>query len=478
MKQGEKANTQKTVCGVGYNNMPFGWAKLNEENGRIYQVWSSMIKRCYSEKSLAHSPAYAKCIVCDEWLLLSNFVKDVKELDGYDKWLENKGKYALDKDIKIGRENIYSPKHCSFVTHEENTRERNSSGQFSVSPNPIVAFNEDTGEIISFKTMRDVERHDGEFSRGGVKHALDNGFKKYKGYRWFRESNYQEYINKTLGVINCREVRQRLIESLKEELLLLPTEPKLVIVQVEGDKASDVYVRNKEKLCGELGIKSEIIKLKSSIRQEEVESIVSSLSLDEEVHGIMLQLPIPQSLDAQKIIDLIPYYKDVDALSTYSQGLMFTGQIDKGMQPCTPQGVMYLLQHLEYDVTGKNICVIGRSQLFGKSMAQLLEQKNATVTLCHSYTNNLRDITKNSDCVIVGIGQPKMIDSSYFNGNTSVVIDVGMSFVDGKLVGDVDTDSIMGCVKHFTKTPNGTGQLTVPLLLSNTIKAYKIQKQA
>lgn len=466
-----------TVCGVAYNDMPKGWAATSEENTRIYQVWASMIKRCYSDKSLAHSPSYKDCTVCDRWLVFSNFVEDVKQLEGYQEWLNNKGQYSLDKDIKLGRCKTYSPEHCCFVEKKENTRERNAFGRFSTLPKSIVALNEETGEKLVFETERDVERHEQGFSRGGVKHVLNNGFKRYRNFRWFTEDVYMSYSNKTLGVVNCKEIRQELIKNIKEELANIKTAPKLAIVQVEGDAASSIYVKNKEKLCAEVGIGSVVVKLDNNISQEDLESTISQLSNDHTIHGVMLQLPLPQRLNAQKAIDLIPYYKDVDALTTVSQGMLFTGQVDKGLQPCTPLGVMYLLQHLKYDVKGKNVCVIGRSQLFGKPMAQLLEQNNATVTLCHSHTSNLKEIVQNCDCVISATGQPKMLDKSYFNGKTKVAIDVGMSLVDGKLIGDVNTDSIMGCVEYYTKTPNGTGQLTVPMLLINTIKAYKLQQR-
>ena len=423
-----------------------------------------------------HSPSYKDCEVCDRWLTFSNFVEDVKQLEGYQAWLNNIGQYSLDKDIKLGRCKIYSPEHCSFVTKQENTRERNSLGQFSVLPKAIVAPNDDTGETLFFETGRDIERHEQGFSRGGVRNVLNNGLKRYRGYRWFTEEVYKEYNNKTLGAINCKEVREELIDNIKKELADVQIAPKLAIVQVEGDSASDIYVKNKEKLCAEVGIESIVVKLNNDVSQEELEAAVSQLSNDKTVHGVMVQLPLPQDLDAQKAIDLIPYYKDVDALTTISQGLLFTGQIDRGLQPCTPLGVMSLLRHMKYDIKGKNICVIGRSQLFGKSMAQLLEQSNATVTLCHSHTSNLREVVQKSDCVISATGCPKMIDKSYFNGTTKVAIDVGMSLVDGKLTGDIDTDSIMGCVEYYTKTPNGTGQLTVPMLLSNTVKAYKLQQ--
>ena len=463
------------VCGVGVNDMPNGWTASNEENGRIYQVWTSMIKRCYSNHQRYKS--YENCEVCEEWKRLSKFVVDVKTLENYDKWLSGEEPYSLDKDIKSGRCNLYSIDHCMFVTRLENTKERNEKGQFAAPPKPLVAYDEVTGKKIEFKTEREVLLHEEKFSRGGVKPTVDNGFKTYRGYRWFTKENFDKYIDKTLGVIDCKKVKETITEEIKREIENLPSKPTLAIVQVIGDDASNIYVRNKESLCNTLGINSIVVKLEKETTQEEVEKTIVELSNDAEVNGIMLQLPLPSHLNAQQIIDLIPHYKDVDALTTTSQGLLFTGQLDKGMQPCTPLGVLKIFESLNYDLEGKNICVIGRSQLFGNAMSQLLMRKNATVTLCHSKTKNLKEITANSDCVISAIGNPLMLDSSYFSKKTEMVIDVGISLVNEKMKGDVNTDDIIGKVPLYTTTPGGTGQITVPMLLLNTVKAYKMQKE-
>lgn len=465
---------KKTVCGIGINDMPRGWSKASNENERLYQLWSSMLKRCYSGHE--NYVAYEDCVVCEEWQTLSNFVREIKNVDNYDKWLNNKGQYSLDKDIKRGRCKIYSPEHCMFVTTIMNTLERNENGQFSAQPKPIIAYNENTGKIIEFKTERDVEDHEEQFSRGGVRPSINNGFKTYRDYRWFTKDAFEKFMNRTLGVIDCKSVKNEIIEEIKQELKEIKEMPTLAIVQVLGDKASDIYVKNKEKLCNELGIHSVVIKMTEDITQKELEESIAELASDSDVHGIMLQLPLPKHLDSQKAIDMIPYLKDVDALSTKSQGLIFTGQLEKGLQPCTPLGVLKILDSINYDVQGKNICVVGRSQLFGNTMSQLLMRKNATVTLAHSKTENLKEITKNSDCVISAIGVSLLLDSSYFSKKTEVVIDVGMSLVDGKLKGDVNTNDIIGKVPLYTITPNGTGQTTVPMLLLNTVKAYKLQR--
>lgn len=283
-----------------------------------------------------------------------------------------------------------------------------------------------------------------------------------------------------MELINCVAIRDKIVERMKEEVATLPTAPTLAIIQVEGDKSSDVYVRNKEKLCEEVGINSIVMKLSNDTSQELLEHYVKELSGDKDIHGVMIQLPLPKHLNAQKAIDLIPAYKDVDGLTTTSQGLVFTNQLNEALIPCTPQGVMEIFKEMGYDLTGKNAVVVGRSQLFGNVMAQLLMRKNATVTLCHSYTSDLKEITKRADVVVSAIGQPLFLNEAFFE-DCDMAIDVGISVVESsvgrKLYGDIDINRLGENVKYATPTPRGTGVLTVAMLLKNTIKAYHLQNK-
>ena len=281
-------------------------------------------------------------------------------------------------------------------------------------------------------------------------------------------------------LINCVAIRDKIVERMKEEVATLPTAPTLAIIQVEGDKSSDVYVRNKEKLCEEVGINSIVMKLSNDTSQELLEHYVKELSGDKDIHGVMIQLPLPKHLNAQKAIDLFSAYKDVDGLTTISQGLVFTNQLNEALIPCTPQGVMEIFKEMGYDLTGKNAVVVGRSQLFGNVMAQLLMRKNATVTLCHSYTSDLKEITKRADVVVSAIGQPLFFNEDFFE-DCDMAIDVGINVVESsvgrKLYGDIDINRLGENVKYATPTPRGTGILTVAMLLKNTIKAYHLQNK-
>lgn len=280
-----------------------------------------------------------------------------------------------------------------------------------------------------------------------------------------------------MRLINCISIKNRMIEEMKEELADLQ-EVHLCIVQVEGDKSSDVYVNNKIELCYEVGMCSTLVKLSKNVTQKELEETVVKLSNNDRINGLMIQLPLPGHLDAQRAIDLIPPHKDVDGLTTTTQGKIFTNQLDDTLIPCTVEAVLRILEDESFDLQGKKVTVVGRSQLFGNTMAQLLMRKNATVTMCHSHTSDLKKETRQADLVITAIGSPLFFDQSYFD-KAKMVIDVGVNVVevDGKrkIYGDVDYKNVEGCVQAITPVPGGVGVLTVANLLKNTIKAYKLQ---
>ena len=227
----------------------------------------------------------------------------------------------------------------------------------------------------------------------------------------------------------------------------------LAVVLVGSDPASSVYVRNKIKACEEVGIKSLSYYLPEETKESELEELILSLSKDEKVNGILVQLPLPKHINEDKILSLIPVEKDVDGFSAESSGNLMLGK--KCLAPCTPNGV-------------KNAVIIGRSNIVGKPMAMLLLQENATVTICHSKTKNLAEVVSNADIVVVAIGRPKFLKPEMVKEG-AVVIDVGINRVDGKLCGDVDYDAVAPKCSYITPVPGGVGPMTITMLMYNTI---------
>lgn len=276
-------------------------------------------------------------------------------------------------------------------------------------------------------------------------------------------------------LINCKAIAQKIKDEVKAEVGTLNGVPHLAVIIVEGDKASEVYVRNKHKVCEEVGIKSSIIKMPGNITQDDLEWTIKKLNADKDVHGILLQLPLPKHLDEAKAIDLIKHYKDVDGLTTHNMGLLLQGRIDEAVVPCTPSGVMRIFKELDYDLTGKDVTIIGRSNLFGKPMAQLILQANGTPTICHSKTFDLNYYTFNADVTIVAIGNPKFITGSNISWN-DIVIDVGINRTEDGLCGDIDTDDVLERCNYITPVPGGVGVLTTATLMKNVLKCYHMQE--
>lgn len=262
-----------------------------------------------------------------------------------------------------------------------------------------------------------------------------------------------------------RQQMKELVESYKVNSRL----PKLAVILVGNDPASCSYVKGKEKACLQIGVLNETIHLDASISQDELLSIIDKLNKDETVDGILVQLPLPKSLDQQQVIEAIDPRKDVDGLTTISAGKFFTHK--PGFKPCTPSGVMEILKEAKVEINGKHAVVVGRSQLVGNPVAQLLLNANATVTMCHSKTINLPQLCKQADILVVAMGKPKYITKEYIKPG-AVVIDVGVNRVDGKLCGDVDFDNVKDIASIITPVPKGVGPMTITMLLYNTIKAY------
>jgi len=264
-------------------------------------------------------------------------------------------------------------------------------------------------------------------------------------------------------------------KAFKEEIALRTQEmikkgvtPHLAVVLVGENPASQVYVRNKENGCIKAGIRSTVIRMDESCTQQELEETVIRLNQDASVHGILVQLPLPKHLDEASVLRLIDPDKDVDGFHAMNSGRLMNGQ--PGFVPCTPLGVMKLLESYHIDPCGKHAVVIGRSNIVGKPMAMLLLAANATVTVCHSRTQNLKEITRQADILVAAVGRANFVTADMVKPGAAV-IDVGINRVDGKIVGDVDYDQVAEVAEYITPVPGGVGQMTIAMLLANTLDA-------
>lgn len=246
--------------------------------------------------------------------------------------------------------------------------------------------------------------------------------------------------------------------------------PQLTVVLVGDHPASLSYVAGKDKACQRIGMNSEVLRLPRTISQTELIKVVQRLNDDSQVDGILVQLPLPAELDPQEVVRAIDPSKDVDGLHPINVGLMHM-QL-KGFEPCTPRGILRLLDEYQIPLQGKDIVVIGRSNLVGRPVAQLLLNRNATVTVCHSKTADLQRYTRAADVVVVAIGRPHFLRKEHVSSKC-VVIDVGINRLEnGKLTGDADFDALNGYVSHITPVPGGVGPMTIAMLLENTMDAY------
>lgn len=246
--------------------------------------------------------------------------------------------------------------------------------------------------------------------------------------------------------------------------------PKLVVLLIGENPASVTYVKNKEKACARVGIESDVIRMPSDVNTSDVLTVIDQLNKDNTVDGILVQLPIPKQLDVNLIIESLNPNKDVDGLHSINIAKLYANQ--DGFVPCTPRGIMTLLKHYNIEISGQHAVVIGRSALVGRPVAQLLLNENATVTVCHSKTRNLDQITQNADIVVVAIGKDKFLTSEHIH-HAKAIIDVGINRVNDKLVGDVDYEALIDKVDYMTPVPGGVGPMTIVSLLENTMKSYE-----
>jgi len=275
-------------------------------------------------------------------------------------------------------------------------------------------------------------------------------------------------------IIDGKLVSQKIKDTLKTEVTILKVNkkriPKLVVLLIGDNPASMTYVKNKEKACSYIGIESEIIKKKNSTTEEILE-IISNLNEDKAVDGILVQLPLPKNIDENKVLNSISPEKDVDGFHPINIAKLFLGET--GFLPCTPSGIIELLNSISYDLTGKEVVVIGRSNIVGKPMSLLCLQKNATVTIAHSKSKNLKEICKRADVLISAIGKANFITDEFVKEN-AVVIDVGINRnSEYKLCGDVDFTKVYDKVSAITPVPGGVGPMTIAMLMKNTLTSYK-----
>ena len=268
-----------------------------------------------------------------------------------------------------------------------------------------------------------------------------------------------------MKIIDGKAIASRLRTELKERIAQLNTVPGLAVVIVGGDPASQIYVRNKIKACAELGIRSYSYELAETTSQSEMEDLLDKLAKDKDVDGILLQLPLPKHLNAESASAHIPFEKDVDGFSAQNLGLLL--QNKEEVAACTPLGVMKLLDAEGIDLTGKHAVILGRSETVGKPMAMLLLNANATVTVCHSKTKNLKELCSQADILISAVGKANFVTAEMVKDG-AVVIDVGINRVDGKLVGDVDFESVESKASFITPVPGGVGPMTIAMLMENT----------
>ena len=266
-------------------------------------------------------------------------------------------------------------------------------------------------------------------------------------------------------------VRGEIKENTKQFITETGITPGLAVIIVGTDPASQVYVRNKRRACEEVGFYSEAYELPAETTQEELEALVDKLNADEKIHGILCQLPLPKHLNEEAILLRIAPQKDVDAFHPYNVGRIMIG--NQKFLPCTPAGVMELIRRSDIDCTGKECVVVGRSNIVGKPMAMLLLQANGTVTVCHSRTKDLSEVTRRADVLVVAIGKADFITGDMVKEG-AVVIDVGMNRkADGKLTGDVDFATVEPKASHITPVPGGVGPMTITMLMQNTLTAAK-----
>ncbi len=272
-------------------------------------------------------------------------------------------------------------------------------------------------------------------------------------------------------ILDGKKLREKILQDLKLKVKSFNKKPSLAVILAGDNPASKIYVNNKKKVAEQIGINSQILNYPSTVSENELLFKIEELNQDKSVDAILVQLPLPEGISKEKIISAIHPDKDVDGFTPYNFGKLFSGEFPN-VYPCTPKGILLLLEEYGIEVEGKHAVVIGRSNIVGRPMAQMLLNHNATVTVCHSRTKNLREITKTADIVISAVGKPIITGEMLKQG--CVVVDVGI-FKDenGKTRGDVDFDSVSKIAKYISPVPGGVGPMTITSLMLNTVELFE-----
>ena len=271
-------------------------------------------------------------------------------------------------------------------------------------------------------------------------------------------------------ILDGKTLSEQIKSEIKNDVKTYMIKPCLAVIQIGDNPASNVYIKSKEKACNEVGIYFKHIKYTEDVKEKEVINKIVELNNDEYVNGILLQLPIPDKYNSERIINYIARNKDVDGLTDINVGKLMNNK--KCLISCTPQGIMELLNHYNIELEGKNVVIVGRSNLVGKPLISLFLNNDATVTVCHSKTNDLKSYTKNADILVVAVGKKYLITEDMIKED-AVVIDVGINREDDKLYGDVDFEKVKKKSSYITPVPGGVGPMTVAMLLKNVNECYK-----
>lgn len=278
-------------------------------------------------------------------------------------------------------------------------------------------------------------------------------------------------------IIDGTELSRNIRQDLKSEVLKLKEKyndtPHLVVVLIGDDPASKSYVKAKERACRQIGIKSSLLTFPYELTENELLKEIDTLNQNDDVHGILVQLPLPKHISQDVVIDYLNVSKDVDGLTPTNISRLHT--LRYSILPCTPKGIITMLKSKNIEIKGKHACVIGRSNLVGKPIAQLLLKENASVTITHRHTSDLASITRHADILVSAVGKARFVTKDMVKKD-AICIDVGLSKVDGKLYGDFDFDNLLDHVSYITKAPGGVGPMTITSLLENTIECFNNQK--
>ncbi|MCB0271401.1 MAG: bifunctional methylenetetrahydrofolate dehydrogenase/methenyltetrahydrofolate cyclohydrolase FolD [Bdellovibrionales bacterium] len=274
-----------------------------------------------------------------------------------------------------------------------------------------------------------------------------------------------------MQLLDGKKVAEKILQEVQNDIATMEVKPGLAVILIGDDPASQVYVNRKHKTCQKVGMYSEVIRKNANVTQEEVLVLIEDLNQRKDIHGILVQLPLPKHLDEEVILRAVDENKDVDGFHLINTGKLFRGQ--DALTPCTPTGVIRLLKEYDINMQGANAVVIGRSNIVGKPMAHLLLGQNATVTICHSKTKDIEKFCQKADIVVAAVGIAQLVKASWIKPGACIV-DVGINRLnDGKLVGDVDFEDCKTKAGYLTPVPGGVGPLTIAVLLQNTVKACK-----